>query len=252
MDFGEQTTGTRDEHYNLVSVLYHALHGAENCERYVLDAEAAGDDRLAAFFRETQAAQMETAERAKELLGIVEGEAPDAPGEPMAGTASLETGGPLDTEPVDVRGRVAPEVGLPPEGEAAPGSTPGDVPPPPAGVQREPNIPTDEAGITAEEELPTTAIPRTAGTVPLPDEDLLAETRGETPEDAVGEPSSERPMGEVPGEVIPREEIPGEPGRARQERRTAEEPEGGQEKGLIDRVKDALTDREESDRERGR
>lgn len=251
MDFGEQITGTRDEHYNLVSVLYHALHGAENCERYVLDAEAAGDDRLAAFFRETQAAQMETAERAKELLGIVEGEAPDAPGEPMAGTASLETGGPLDTEPVDVRGRVAPEVGLPPESEVAPGGTPPSVPPP-AGVQREPNIPTDEAGITAEEELPTTAIPRTAGTVPLPDEDLLAETRGETPEDAVGEPSSERPMGEVPGEVIPREEIPGEPGRARQERRTAEEPEGGQEKGLIDRVKDALTDREESDRERGR
>jgi hypothetical protein len=152
---------------------------------------------------------------------------------------------------VDVRGRVAPEVGLPPESEVAPGGTPPSVPPP-AGVQREPNIPTDEAGITAEEELPTTVIPRTAGTVPLPDEDLLAETRGETPEDAVGEPSSERPMGEVPGEVIPREEIPGEPGRARQERRTAEEPEGGQEKGLIDRVKDALTDREESDRERGR
>jgi hypothetical protein len=32
MDPGEQTTGTRDEHYNLVSVLYHALHAAENCE----------------------------------------------------------------------------------------------------------------------------------------------------------------------------------------------------------------------------
>src|SRR5918998_6677420 len=28
MDPGEQTTGTRDEHYNLISVLYHALHGA--------------------------------------------------------------------------------------------------------------------------------------------------------------------------------------------------------------------------------
>jgi len=201
MDFGEQITGTRDEHYALVSVLYHALHGAENCERYVLDAEAAGDDRVAAFFRETQAAQMETAERAKELLGIVEGKAADTVGGPMAGTASLETGGPSDTEPVDVRGRVASEVGLPPEGEVAPGSMPRDVPPSPADVQREPNIPTDEAGITAEEELPTTAIPRTAGTVPLPDEDLIAETRGETPEDAVGEPASERPIGEVPKEA---------------------------------------------------
>jgi hypothetical protein len=38
MDYGQQTTGTRDEHYNLISVLYHALHGAENCDRYAADA----------------------------------------------------------------------------------------------------------------------------------------------------------------------------------------------------------------------
>jgi hypothetical protein len=70
MDPGERITGTRDEHYNLISVLYHALHGVENCEVYAVDAEAAGDERLAAFFREAQAAQAETAERAKELLGL--------------------------------------------------------------------------------------------------------------------------------------------------------------------------------------
>lgn len=70
MDHGEMTTGTRDEHYNLVSVLYHALHGADNCDHYALDAEAAGDERLAAFFREAQGGQMLLAERAKELLGI--------------------------------------------------------------------------------------------------------------------------------------------------------------------------------------
>ena len=70
MDFGEMTTGTRDEHYNLVSVLYHALHGADNCDHYAMDAEAAGDEGLAAFFREAQGAQMLLAERAKELLGI--------------------------------------------------------------------------------------------------------------------------------------------------------------------------------------
>ena len=70
MDPGEQTTGTRDEHYNLVSVLYHALHGAENCETYALDAEAAGRDDLADFFREAQGTQAGMAERAKELLGI--------------------------------------------------------------------------------------------------------------------------------------------------------------------------------------
>src|SRR5215210_6673743 len=70
MDPGEQTTGTRDEHYNLVSVLYHALHGAENCEIYALDAEAAGRDDIATFFREVQVGQVGLAERAKELLGI--------------------------------------------------------------------------------------------------------------------------------------------------------------------------------------
>ena len=72
MDYGEQTTGTRDEHYNLISVLYHALHGAENCDRYASDAEIAGDERLAAFFRETQTIQTQIAERAKGLLGILE------------------------------------------------------------------------------------------------------------------------------------------------------------------------------------
>ena len=70
MDHGEVTTGTRDEHYDLVSVLYHALKGADNCDHYAMDAEAAGDERLAAFFREAQGGQMLLAERAKELLGI--------------------------------------------------------------------------------------------------------------------------------------------------------------------------------------
>ena len=51
MDPGNETTGTRDEHFDLVSVLYHALQGADACGRYAADAEAAGDERLAAFFR---------------------------------------------------------------------------------------------------------------------------------------------------------------------------------------------------------
>ena len=71
-DFGERTTGTKDEHYNLISVLYHALHGADNCDHYALDTEASGDERLTAFFREAQAAQVRIAERGKQLLGIVE------------------------------------------------------------------------------------------------------------------------------------------------------------------------------------
>ena len=72
VDYGERTTGTRDEHYNLISVIYHALHGAENCDRYASDAEIAGDERLAAFFREAQTMHTQMAERAKGLLGILE------------------------------------------------------------------------------------------------------------------------------------------------------------------------------------
>ena len=71
MDPGERTTGeTRDEHFDLVSVLYHALRGADACGRYASDAEAAGDERLAAFFREAQGMQTVIAERAKGMLGI--------------------------------------------------------------------------------------------------------------------------------------------------------------------------------------
>jgi hypothetical protein len=72
VDQGEQITGTRDEHYNLVSVLYHALNAADTCDRYALDAETAGDERLAAFFRKTQALQTGVAEEAKQHLGIIE------------------------------------------------------------------------------------------------------------------------------------------------------------------------------------
>jgi hypothetical protein len=72
VDQGEQITGTRDEHYNLVSVLYHALNAADTCDRYALDAETAGNERLATFFRKTQALQTGVAEEAKRHLGILE------------------------------------------------------------------------------------------------------------------------------------------------------------------------------------
>jgi hypothetical protein len=101
MDFGERTTGTRDEHYNLISVLYRALHGAENCDRYASDAEISGDERLAAFFREAQVLQTELAERAKGMLGI----------------------GPSSGNPSGVAGR--PEPGL----EVGPGTISGGAPP---------------------------------------------------------------------------------------------------------------------------
>jgi hypothetical protein len=147
VDYGEQTTGTRDEHYNLISVLYHALHGAENCDRYASDAEIAGDERLAAFFRETQTMHTQVAERAKGLLGILEpppefgvepstisgGVPPETPGYPANDVPSttdvprtpprgtpgdVERGTTSDTPIVPPGEGVPPYVASPPGGEA--------------------------------------------------------------------------------------------------------------------------------------
>ena len=64
----DQSTGTRDITYNLVSVIYHALQGAETYQTYVQDAEAEGDQELASFFLEVQQQSSDTASRAKEML----------------------------------------------------------------------------------------------------------------------------------------------------------------------------------------
>ena len=149
MDFGEQTTGTRDEHYNLVSVLYHALHGAENCERYVLDAEAAGDERLAAFFRVAQAAQMETAERAKGLLGIG-GDA--VPGVAPSGTPR-GTGTVTPPRPDDVQREAQREADVRAEEVTAPTER---------SVPRDPDETTPTAGETAEDVAPSRGVPSDA------------------------------------------------------------------------------------------
>ncbi len=271
MDPGEQTTGTRDEHYDLVSVLYHALHGAETTEAYILDAEAAGDERLAEFFREAQATQRELAERAKGMLGIVK-EASSAGGiTGAAGGAAMlddtvphESEVPPDTEPVDVRGRAAPGVGLPPEDVSSPrtspeGAVPGDVergtspdePPPPT------DVPTDaRVGFPPERTTGATA----PGTTPLENEVPEGTPSQAPPGDVQRGTSPERPpaglssteAGEVPPDRAAERETPGEPGRATREQQAAGRTGGEQEKedkGLIDRAKDRLTGREEeSDR----
>jgi hypothetical protein len=156
MDPGEQITGTRDEHYNLISVLYHALHGAETAEMYAIDAEAAGDEQLISFFREAQERQMELAERAKGMLGIVEEGAAGAPG--MGGTpfeGGVTAGG--TTAGMAVGGAVAggasaagPAVGpsdvppdVPPEGGIEPGTISGGIPPEPPATDVPSDIPRD-------------------------------------------------------------------------------------------------------------
>ena len=41
MTTAEQMTGVKDEHYDLVSILYHALQGAETYQTYINDADRA-------------------------------------------------------------------------------------------------------------------------------------------------------------------------------------------------------------------
>lgn len=61
-------TGASDTTYDLTSVLYHALQGAQVYDQYIQDAEREGSQELAEFFREVQRQDRERAERAQSLL----------------------------------------------------------------------------------------------------------------------------------------------------------------------------------------
>jgi hypothetical protein len=62
------STGTTDVTYNLVSILYYALQGAETYDQYISDAEQENDKDLAQFFRDTKEENQRRADRAKQLL----------------------------------------------------------------------------------------------------------------------------------------------------------------------------------------
>jgi hypothetical protein len=66
---GAAATSTSNPTYNVISVLYHALQGASNCEQYMQDAESG---EVQQFFQEAMQTQRELAEKAKQLLGIDE------------------------------------------------------------------------------------------------------------------------------------------------------------------------------------
>ena len=68
MSNGTGNTGTRDVTYNLTSVLYHALQGAETYDQYIRDAEQDGDQDLAQFFRDVKQEDKQRADRAKRIL----------------------------------------------------------------------------------------------------------------------------------------------------------------------------------------
>ncbi|MEP6982254.1 MAG: hypothetical protein ABI853_01240 [Sphingomicrobium sp.] len=58
-------TGTRNETYDVIAVLYHALQGAENCQIYAGDAR---DEPTRGFFQQALSAQRHLADQGKQLL----------------------------------------------------------------------------------------------------------------------------------------------------------------------------------------
>ena len=79
-------TGTRDEIYDVVSVLYHALQGGETCIQYLQDAQESGDQKLVQFFQEVQECHRHLATRAKEVLAQCLERGNEASGGTGAGT----------------------------------------------------------------------------------------------------------------------------------------------------------------------
>lgn len=66
--YSQGNTGTSNVQYNLVSILYHALQGAQTYDMYIRDAEQQGDQELGQFFREVKQEDQRRAERAKQLF----------------------------------------------------------------------------------------------------------------------------------------------------------------------------------------
>jgi rubrerythrin len=61
-------TGFRDVEYDLVSVQYHALKAGHDYGQYVRDAENAGMDEMAQFFRDVMEQDSQRAQRCHEFL----------------------------------------------------------------------------------------------------------------------------------------------------------------------------------------
>jgi hypothetical protein len=61
-------TGFDDVHFDLVSVQYHSLKAGHDYGQYVRDAENAGQEKIASFFREVMEQDSQRAHRCHEFL----------------------------------------------------------------------------------------------------------------------------------------------------------------------------------------
>ena len=68
MSIGERHAETKNENHSLARLLRNAQREADACAGYVLEAEVAGDKRLAGFFQDVQAMHESVAEKAGRIL----------------------------------------------------------------------------------------------------------------------------------------------------------------------------------------
>jgi hypothetical protein len=61
-------TGTKDKDYDIIWFTETCLSNVLRLEQYIQDAERAGDDELAEFFRRAQGESRKGAEQGKEML----------------------------------------------------------------------------------------------------------------------------------------------------------------------------------------
>ena len=66
-------TGFADVTFDLISVQYHSLKAGHDYGQYVRDAENAGLDDVAAFFREVMEQDSQRAQRCQVMLGRLAG-----------------------------------------------------------------------------------------------------------------------------------------------------------------------------------
>lgn len=71
---GQSTTGTPNEVYDLVSVLYHALESGTTNSKYLQDAQQSGNNDLVQFFQQIQQQDSQRAQKAQQLLGRIVGQ----------------------------------------------------------------------------------------------------------------------------------------------------------------------------------
>jgi hypothetical protein len=62
----QQATGTSDPTYNVISVVYHALQGAETIQKYLDDPDT--DEDLRTYFQQVQQGYRRAGEMGKQLL----------------------------------------------------------------------------------------------------------------------------------------------------------------------------------------